>query len=121
MQQAVGKDVRIVEVLNRIDVGLPTDGTKGSFSVGPRQVDAIFKPVALDKRVQPAVRRAQTDLVQSYYRYLYTYNKFALAQQTYAARKQEVEVATTDSEKQRAAADVAQAHTDADSSRDEMM
>jgi hypothetical protein len=70
--------------------------------------------------VQPAVRRAQTDLVQSYYRYLYTYNKFALAQQTYAARKQEVEVATTDSEKQRAAADVAQAQNEADSSREDM-
>lgn len=39
--------------------------------------------LSLDKRVQPAVRRAQTDLVQSWYRYLYTYNKFALAQQTY--------------------------------------
>ncbi len=120
IQQISGKDPRLAESLNRIDVGLPLDGSKGNFSVAQRQIDAIFKPVAIDRRVAPAVKRAQTDLVQSYYRYLYTYNKFALAQQTYAARKQEVEVATTDSEKQRAAADVAQSQNEAESSRDDM-
>ena|GEM_PF-469011 len=120
IQQITGKDPRIADSLNRMDVGLPLDSSKGSFSVAQRQIDAIFKPVAIDKRVAPAVKRAQTDLVQSYYRYLYTYNKFALAQQTYAARKQEVEVATSDSEKQRAAADVAQSQNDAESSREDM-
>jgi hypothetical protein len=76
--------------------------------------------VALDKKVMPVVRRTQADLVQAYYRYLYTYNKFALAQQTYAARKQEVEVAGSDSEKQRAAADLSQAQNEAESSREDM-
>ncbi len=99
---------------------MPTDATKGSFSVGQRQIDQIFKPVIIDKRIAAQVHRMQADLVQSYYRYLYTYNKFALAQQTSAARKQEAEVADTDSERQRALADQAQAQNEADSARDDM-
>ena len=119
MQQFT-RDEKLAEGLTRLDVGLPTDATKGSFSVGQRQIDAIFKPAAIDKRIAPVVRRVQTDLVQSYYRYLYTYNKFALAQQTSAARKQEAEVANTDSERQRALADQAQAQNEADSAREDM-
>jgi hypothetical protein len=120
MQQLISKDEKLAESIGRIDVSLPSDATKGSFSVGQRQIDQIFKPVAIDKRVAPAVHRMQSDLVQSYYRYLYTYNKFALAQQTSAARKQEAEVANTDSERQRALADQAQAQNEADSVRDDM-
>jgi hypothetical protein len=118
--QLLAREPKLSESLNRVDVGLPSESSKGSFSVGPRQIDSIFKPVALDKKVMPVVRRTQADLVQAYYRYLYTYNKFALAQQTYAARKQEVEVAGSDSEKQRAAADLSQAQNEAESSREDM-
>ncbi|MBU6451994.1 MAG: hypothetical protein KGS72_09475 [Cyanobacteria bacterium REEB67] len=118
--QQFTRDAKLAENLSKIDVSLPGDATKGSFSVGQRQVDTIFKPVLIDKRIAPIVRRVQSDLVQSYYRYLYTYNKFALAQQTSAARKQEAEVANTDSERQRALADQAQAQNEADSAREDM-
>jgi len=74
----------------------------------------------MDKKTYSTVRRMQTDLVQSYYRYLYAYHKFALAQQTLAARRQEVEVAGSDSEKQRAAADVAQSQNEADSAKEDL-
>ena len=74
----------------------------------------------MDKKAYATVRRMQSDLVQSYYRYLYAYHKFALAQQTLSARKQEVEVAGSDSEKQRAAADVAQSQNDADSAKEDL-
>jgi hypothetical protein len=58
--------------------------------------------------------------VQGYYRYLYSYNKFSLAQQTVAARKQEADVAQTNSEAQRAAADQAEAQTDQEAAKDDM-
>ena len=51
---------------------------------------------------------------------MYTYNKYSLAQQTYAARKQEVEIATSDVERQRGAADLAQSQNDAESSKEDM-
>src|SRR5690606_33665043 len=56
----------------------------------------------------------------AYYRYLSAYNKFALQQQTVAARKQEIEVAASRAEKQRAAADLARSTDAADSSREDM-
>ncbi len=120
MRQVLNKDDKLAEVLNRSDVGLPAESTKGSFSVSQRQIDAVFKPVAMDKKVQPLVRQKQQELVQAYYRYLHAYNRFALEQQTVAARKQEVEVASSDAEKQRAAADLARAQNDADATKEDM-
>jgi hypothetical protein len=118
--KAIVKDEKTADQLNKIDVGLPGDSTKGSFEVSQRQVDTIFKTGTLDKRLLPTVKKLQKDLVQSYMRYLYSYNKFALAQQAVTARKQEVDVAGSPSEAQRAAADLSQAQTDADSTRDDM-
>ena len=118
--KSIVKDEKTAEQLNKIDVGLPGDSTKGSFDVSQRQVDTIFKSGMLDKRLLPTVKKLQKDLVQSYMRYLYSYNKFALAQQAVTARKQEVDVAGSPSEAQRAAADLSQAQTDADSTRDDM-
>jgi hypothetical protein len=118
--KAIVKDEKTAEQLNKVDVGLPGDSTKGSFEVSQRQVDTIFKSGTVDKRLLPTVKKLQKDLVQSYMRYLYSYNKFALAQQAVGARKQEVDVASSPSESQRAAADLAQAQTDADSTKDDM-
>ena len=118
--KAIVKDEKIADQLNHVDVGLPSDATKGSFEVSQRQVDNIFKQSMVDKRLLPNVKKLEKDLVQSYMRYLYSYNKYALAQQTVAARKQEVDYAGTPSESQRAAADLAQAQTDADSTKDDM-
>ncbi len=114
------KDEKFAAQLTQVDIGLPAETTKGSFSISQRQVDAVFKNAPLDKRILQPVRKLQSDLVQAYYRYLYSYNKFALAQQTVAARKQESEVASSASEQQRAAADQSQAQADADSSKDDM-
>jgi hypothetical protein len=114
------RDPNIAAALSRIDVGLPGESTKGSFSVGQRQVDAVFKPAFVDKRIQGQLRKTQSDMVQSYYRYLYSYNRFALSQQTVAARKQEVEVASSHAEQQRAAADLSQAQSEADSAKEDM-
>ncbi len=120
MRQVLNKDDKLADLLNRTDVGLPTESTKGSFSVSQRQIDAVFKAVPIDKKVQPLVRQKQQELVQAYYRYLHAYNRFALEQQTVAARKQEVEVASSDAEKQRAAADLARAQNDADATKEDM-
>jgi hypothetical protein len=120
VQRWANDDDKIANALSRIDVGLPSEATKGSFSVSPRQVDSFFKPLPLDKRIAPAIKKLQNDLVQSYYRYLYAYNKFALAQQTVTARKQQVEVAASASEQQRAAADLSQAQNEAESAKDDM-
>ncbi|CAN5363641.1 hypothetical protein BH10CYA1_BH10CYA1_33800 [soil metagenome] len=114
------KDEKFAQQLGQVDIGLPAETTKGSFSISQRQVDAVFKNSTLDKRILQPVRKVQSDLVQAYYRYLYSYNKYALAQQTVAARKQEAEVASSASEQQRAAADQSQAQSDADSSKDDM-
>ncbi|MBS2004303.1 MAG: TolC family protein [Cyanobacteria bacterium SZAS LIN-5] len=114
------KDEKFASQLGQVDIGLPGEATKGSFSISQRQVDAVFKNNSLDKRILQPVRKVQSDLVQAYYRYLYSYNKYALAQQTVAARKQEAEVASSDSERQRAAADQSQAQSDVDSAKDDM-
>lgn len=114
------KDEKFASQLGQVDIGLPGEATKGSFSISQRQVDAVFKNNSLDKRILQPVRKVQSDLVQAYYRYLYSYNKYALAQQTVAARKQEAEVASSDSERQRAAADQSQAQADVDSAKDDM-
>lgn len=120
MRQVLNKDDKVAEILNRTDVGLPSESTKGSFSVSQRQIDAVFKAAPIDKKIQPLVRQKQQELVQAYYRYLHAYNRFALEQQTVAARKQEVEVASSDAEKQRAAADLARAQNDAESTKEDM-
>jgi hypothetical protein len=117
-----GMEPKVLEQLGKLEVGLPSESTKGNFSINQRQVDSVFKPSVpgIDRRVVPQVRKSQADLVQAYSRYLYTYNKFALAQQTVTARKQEVEVASSNAEQQRAAADLAQAQTELDSTKDDM-
>lgn len=114
------KDEKFASQLTQVDIGLPSESTKGSFAISQRQVDAVFKNNPLDKRILQPVRKVQSDLVQAYYRYLYSYNKFALAQQTVAARKQEAEMASSASEQQRAAADQSQAQADAESAKDDM-
>lgn len=120
LQSLANRDEKIAASLARVDVGLPTESTKGSFNVSQRQIDAIFKPTDVDRRIAPQLKKLESDLSQSYYRYLYAYNKFALAQQTVAARKQEVEVAGTASEQQRAAADLAQAQSEAEAVKEDM-
>lgn len=120
LKAAGDRDDKIAKSLRSVSVSLPRDATKGSFSVSQRQVTTIFKPAKLDKKVAGQVKGLQNNVVQSYYRYLYTYDKFALAQQTVAARKQEMEVASSASEKQRAAADLAQAKSHAQSSKEDM-
>lgn len=120
LQRLASKDEKVAQELARLDAGLPSESTRGAFNVSQRQVDTVFKPVPLDKRIAPTVRKLQGDLMQAYYRYLYSYNKWALAQQTVAARKQEVDVAATPAEQQRAAADLAQAQSDADAAKEDM-
>jgi hypothetical protein len=119
--KSIVKDDKIADQLNHIEVGLPLESTKGSFSISQRQVDPIFtKQGMVDKRLLPTVKKLEMDLVQTYYRYLYSYNKFSLAQQTVQARKQQVEVASSPAESQRAATDLAQAQTEAESVREDM-
>jgi hypothetical protein len=115
-------DPKTITQLSKLAVGLPSETTRGNFSITQRQVNAIFKPdiAGVDRRAMPEIHKRQADLVQAYSRYLYTYNKFALAQQSVSARKQEVEVADSASEKQRAAADLAQAQTELDNAKDDM-
>lgn len=114
-------DAKLAQGLAKIDVGLPPEASKGSLSVAQRQVDAIFKNTgAVDKKIYGVVRKVQSDLVQSYYRYLYSYNKFFLTQQQVAARKQELDCAESQTEKQRATVDLAQSQQEADSSKEDM-
>ncbi|MGD9682726.1 MAG: hypothetical protein AB7W16_16170, partial [Candidatus Obscuribacterales bacterium] len=119
-EDVLNQDGNLLPILKRVNVGLPPDATRGMFTVPPRTVSAVFRPMKLNKKVDGQVAKLQHDLVQAYYRYLYTYNKFALSQQTVAARKQEVEVAGSRSEKQRAAADMASAQNEAESAREDM-
>ncbi len=116
----LANEPKVLLQLAKMDLGLPNESSKGSFTVSQRQIDAIFKPAAIDKRVFPQVRKLQTELVQCYYRYLYAYNKYALAEQTVAARKQEVDYASSNSEKQRAATDLAQAQSDVEATKDDL-
>lgn len=112
---------KFADGLSKVDVGLPTESSKGSLSVSQRQVDKLFKNNSgLDEKVVGTVRKVQTDLVQSYYRYLYAYNKFFLTQQQVAARKQELDYAESQAEKQRATSDLAQSQQEADSSKEDM-
>ncbi|MBK9145831.1 MAG: hypothetical protein IPM23_25450 [Candidatus Melainabacteria bacterium] len=119
-EDVLNQDGNLLPILKRVNVGLPPDATRGMFTVPPRTVAAVFRPMRINKKVDGQVAKLQHDLVQAYYRYLYTYNKFALSQQTVAARKQEVEVAGSRSEKQRAAADMASAQNEAESAREDM-
>ena len=116
----LAEDDKLESILRRVPVGMPPDSTKGMFSVPQRRVDTIFRPVRLDKKVAPRVSKLQKDLVNSYYRYMHTYDKYALAQQTMQARKQQIEVARSRSEKQRAAADLASAESQAEAAKEDM-
>jgi len=114
---------RLIEQLVHTDVGLPSESTKGSFNISSRQVESVFKASSvekIDKRAFPEVRKLQTELVQAYYRYLSTYNKYALVEQTVAARKQEIDLSDSDAEKQRATADLAQSQNDLDAAKEDL-
>lgn len=115
-----GKDQDLLAALNKLDVGLPVESSRGSLNVSPRQIDQIFKGGVPDKRLNPQVKRLQSELAQAYYRYLYAFNKFALTQQTVAARKQELDASSTPAEQQRAAADLSAAQSEADSAKEDM-
>jgi hypothetical protein len=117
----LNSDPKLAAGLSRIDVGLPSEASKGSLSVAQRQIDGIFKNTgAVDRKIFGNVKKTQADLVQAYYRYLYAYNKFFLTQQQVQARKQELECAETQAEKQRATVDLANSQQDAESSKDDM-
>lgn len=118
--QSLASDGKFGGQLQKVDVALPDGTTKGAVSISPRTVDNIFHSQGVDRRVFGDVRKVQTDITQAYYRYLYTYNRFALAQQTLQARKQEVDVAGSAVEQQRAAADLSAAQQEADSTKDDM-
>lgn len=113
-------DNKFLAELNRVQVGLPPEATKGNFSVSARQTSAIFRSAALDKRMAPTIHKLESELLQSYYRYIYTYNKFCFAQQTVAARKQEVDLANSAAEQQRATADLSQAQRDLEAAKEDM-
>lgn len=119
-QNLVDADGDLENRLKQVNVGLPPDSTKGIFSVTPRVVNSVFKPQDLGKKSTDKIQKLQQELVQSYYRYLYEYNKYSLAQQTVSARKQEVDVANSKAEKQRAAADLANAQNEAESAKEDM-
>jgi len=118
--QSLAADGKFGGQLQKVDVALPDGSTKGAVSISPHTVDNIFHSTGIDRRVFGDVRKVQTDITQAYYRYLYTYNRFALAQQTLQARKQEVDVAGSAVEQQRAAADLSAAQQEADSTKDDM-
>ncbi|MBX9877832.1 MAG: hypothetical protein K2Y22_05185 [Candidatus Obscuribacterales bacterium] len=118
--QSEARDKDIALSLSKLDVGMPPESSRGSITLSARQIEQLYKPVALDKKVAVSVRKILSDVAQDYYRYLYAYNKFALAQQTVAARKQETEVAESAAEQQRAAADMSQAQQAAESARDDL-
>ncbi|MBX9670317.1 MAG: hypothetical protein K2X93_22145 [Candidatus Obscuribacterales bacterium] len=120
MQKLMEREKDLQGILRRVDVGLPPDATKGMFTVAPRRVASIFRPIASDRRSIEHVRKVQFELVQGYYRYLYAYNKYAIQQQTVQARKQEIEVASSKAEKQRAEADMARATDAAQSATEDM-
>ena len=118
---SLNSDSKFSEGIAKVDVGLPGEASKGSISIAQRQVDAIFKNNgAVDKKVIGNVKKTQTDLVQAYYRYLYSYNKYFLSQQQVQARKQELDCADSQAEKQRATVDLANTQQEADGSRDDM-
>lgn len=117
---SLADDQRVLGDLSRVQVGLPNEATKGNFNISSRQLQSVFKTGNIDRRIIADVHKLETELAQSYYRYLYTYNKYCFTQQSLAARKQEVELADSPSEQQRAAADLASAQTEVDSAKDDM-
>jgi hypothetical protein len=120
LQSLAQRDAKIAQELNAVVVGLPSESSRGSLNVSQRQIDLIFKAPALDRRIFPEVKKLELDLTQAYYRYLYAFNKYALAQQTVAARKQELDYADDAAEKQRATTDWSAAKNDADAATDDM-
>ena len=117
----INADSKFAEGLAKIDVSLPGESSKGALSVQQRTIDGLFKnTAAVDKKVVGVVKKTQSDLVQAYYRYLYSYNKFYLTQQQVQARKQELDYAETTAERQRATVDMAQASQEADASKEDM-
>jgi hypothetical protein len=102
------------------DVKLPGSSSKGNISLSQRDIDNLVVTPRVDDKAKPAVRKIEADLTQAYYRYLYSFNRYTLTQQQVAARKQEVEVADSNSEKQRAAADLSSSETDADNAKDDL-
>lgn len=114
------RDAKIQAQLTKVDVGLPTDPSKGNFNMQQRQIDSLFKAPAVDRRILPQVKKVATESTQAYYRYLYAHNKYALTQQTIKARKQESEMAETAAERQRAAADLSAAQEAADGAKEEL-
>ena len=120
MQKLQERDKELNFILKKVDVGLPPDSSKGMFTVAPRRVQSIFRPIASERKSIEQVRKVQFDIVQAYYRYLYAYNKYAIQQQTVQARKQEIEVASSRAEKQRAEADMARAQDAAQSATEDM-
>jgi hypothetical protein len=114
------RDPKNAAILTRTDVGLPSEATRGNLSLTPRQMAMLFKNPPLDKRIAPLVYKVEQEVAQSYYRYLYAYNKYMLTQQQVAARKQEMDVADSAAERQRAAADLSTAQQEADASKDDM-
>ncbi|MDZ4836176.1 MAG: hypothetical protein SGJ27_20555 [Candidatus Melainabacteria bacterium] len=120
MQKLQDREKDLGMILKKIDVGLPPDATKGMFTVAPRRVASLFRPIASERKSIEQVRKTQFDVVQSYYRYLYAYNKYAIGLQTVQARKQEIEVAGSRAEKQRAEADLARSQDAAQSSTEDM-
>jgi hypothetical protein len=40
---AIADNKRLLEGLAKIDIGLPTDSSRGSFNVSSRQTESIFK------------------------------------------------------------------------------
>ncbi len=118
---SINSDSKFADDIAKIVISLPPEASKGSLSVGQRQVDQIFKNTnSVDRKIVANLKKVQLDLVQAYYRYLYAYNKFFLTQQQVQARKQELDCAESQVEKQRATVDLAQAQQDAESSKEDM-
>lgn len=117
---ALTRDEKIMQQLRKVEIATPTEATKGQLSVSQRTIDSMFKNASVDKKFVAQVKKSQSDLIQAYYRYLFSYNKFSLTQQNVAARKQELELAESSAEKQRAAADLSQAQQEAESSKEDM-
>jgi hypothetical protein len=111
---------KVASALAMADVKLPGSSSKGNISLSQRDIDNLINTPRVDEKAMPAVRKIEGDLTQAYYRYLYSFNRYTLTQQQVAARKQEVDVADSNSEKQRAAADLSSTETDADSAKDDL-
>ncbi len=121
IQKYLNDDKKAASIISQIAISLPSQSTRGSFTVSPSLVNQYFKGQTIsDKKLAPYVKNWENNVITAYYHYLYTYNKFALAEQTVQARNQEYDVAETDADKQRAATDLAQAKADLNSAREDM-